>query len=59
MVLHLIAGALTVELAGLPTVELAAGDCLVHPGPIAHRWSVVGDEVAHLFLVITRSPTDG
>jgi transcriptional regulator with XRE-family HTH domain len=58
VVLHLIAGGLTVELAGLPTVELAAGDCIVHPGLIAHRWSVAGDEVAHLFLVITRSPSD-
>jgi transcriptional regulator with XRE-family HTH domain len=54
VVLHVMAGALTVELSGLPTVELAAGDCLVHPGPIPHRWSVVGDDVAHLFIVITR-----
>jgi transcriptional regulator with XRE-family HTH domain len=58
VVLHVIAGALTVELSGLPTVNLAAGDCLVHPGPIPHRWSVVGDADVHLFLVITRSPSD-
>lgn len=55
VVLRLIAGRLAVEFEGLPSVELAAGDCLVHPGPIPHRWSVLGDEVAQLFLVITRS----
>jgi transcriptional regulator with XRE-family HTH domain len=59
VVLHLIAGGLIVELAGRPTVELFAGDCLVHPGPIPHRWAVVGDDAAHLFLVITRSSSDG
>ncbi len=59
VVLHLIEGSLTVELSGRPTVELVAGDCVVHPGEIPHRWSVVGSEVARLFLVITRSPADG
>jgi transcriptional regulator with XRE-family HTH domain len=56
VVLHLIDGHLSVELAGQPTVELSAGDCVVHPGPIPHRWSVLGDAPALLFLVITRSP---
>ncbi|MET0324737.1 MAG: XRE family transcriptional regulator, partial [Ilumatobacteraceae bacterium] len=42
VVLHVIDGGLTVEFAGRPAVDLAAGDCLVHPGPIPHRWSVLG-----------------
>ena len=58
VVLHLIEGRLAVELGGLPTVELDAGDCLVHPGPIPHRWSVVGTDRVRLFLVVTRAPTE-
>ena len=48
-----------VELAGLPTVDLAAGDCLVHPGPIPHRWSVLGPDRVRLFVVISRTPERG
>ncbi len=57
VVLHLIEGRLRVELRGRPDVELAAGDCLVHPGPVPHRWSVVGDDRVRLFLVIVRPRT--
>lgn len=58
VVLHLIEGALRVEFAGMPAVELGAGDCLVHPGPVPHRWSVVGEEPIRLFLVVSRLPSD-
>jgi transcriptional regulator with XRE-family HTH domain len=56
VVLHLIDGRLRVELTGHPDVELGPGDCLVHPGSVAHRWSVVGDGAVRLFLVIVRHP---
>lgn len=56
VVLHLIEGRISVDLAGRPSVELAAGDCLVHPGTVPHRWSVVGELPVRLFLVIIRPP---
>ena len=56
VVLHLIDGELLVMFAGLPTATLAAGDCLVHPGPVPHRWSVVGPGPVRLFLVINSTP---
>ena len=55
VVLHLIDGDLRLELADHPDVELHAGDCVVHPGAVPHRWSVVGDATVRLFRVITRS----
>lgn len=58
VVLHLIDGRLRVELLGRPTVELVAGDCLVHPGAVPHRWSIVGTEHVRLFLVIHRGLAD-
>jgi len=57
VVLHLIEGSLRVEFRGRPEVTLSAGDCVVHPGPIPHRWTVIGDERVRLFLVITRPRT--
>ncbi len=56
VVLHLIAGRLRVELTGHPDVELGPGDCLVHPGAVPHRWSVIGSDPVRLFLVIVRHP---
>jgi len=53
-VLHLIAGTLRVDFEGRAPVELAAGDCLVHPGGIAHRWTVLGAAPIRLFIVIVR-----
>ena len=53
-VLHLIDGSLRVEFESRPAVVLGAGDCLVHPGTISHRWSVVGEAPIRLFLVIVR-----
>ncbi len=57
VVLHLLEGRLRLEFAGRPAVELGAGDCVVHPGPIPHRWSVQGDEQAHIFVVVVRRET--
>ncbi|HEX4980367.1 MAG TPA: XRE family transcriptional regulator [Ilumatobacteraceae bacterium] len=54
VVLHLIEGRLRVELTGRPTVDLDPGDCLVHPGDVPHRWSMIGAEPVRLFLVIIR-----
>lgn len=56
VVLHLIDGHLQVELSGRAPIDLGPGDCLVHPGPVPHRWSVVGADRVRLFLVITRPP---
>jgi transcriptional regulator with XRE-family HTH domain len=53
-VLHLIEGRLQVDLEGRPPVVLGPGDCLVHPGSIAHRWQLVGSTSIRLFVVIVR-----
>lgn len=55
-VLHLIQGRLRVEFATRPAEHLGPGDCIVHPGSIAHRWAVEGDEAVRLFLVVVRPP---
>jgi transcriptional regulator with XRE-family HTH domain len=52
-VLYVVAGQMSIEFDRRPTVFLGAGDCLVHPGDVAHRWAVAGEEVLRLFLVIT------
>lgn len=52
-VLYVVAGQMSIEFDRRPTVFLSAGDCLVHPGDVAHRWAVDGDDVLRLFLVIT------
>jgi transcriptional regulator with XRE-family HTH domain len=57
VILHLIGGRLQVEFRGRPTVDLEAGDCVVHPGAVPHKWRVVGDTTVRLFLVITRPPS--
>ncbi|MCU1360729.1 MAG: family transcriptional regulator [Ilumatobacteraceae bacterium] len=54
-ILYLVAGRLAVELEHRPTVMLGPGDCVIHPGSIAHRWQVHGDEPVRLFLVIVRN----
>ncbi|MEM9515766.1 MAG: XRE family transcriptional regulator [Actinomycetota bacterium] len=54
VILHLIDGHLRVELRDRPDVELGPGDCVVHPGPIPHRWTVIGDDQVRLFLVVVR-----
>ena len=54
-VLHLIGGSLRIEFGSHPDVVLEAGDCVVHPGTIPHRWTVVGDEPIRLFLLVVRS----
>jgi transcriptional regulator with XRE-family HTH domain len=58
-VLHLIEGALRIDFESRPSEHLAAGDCMVHPGKIAHRWAIEGDEQVRLFLVIVRPPANG
>lgn len=54
VILRILAGRLRVQFSGRPDVVLGPGDCLVHPGPIPHRWQVQGDEPVHIFLVISR-----
>lgn len=56
-VLHLIDGRLEIEFSSRPSVVLGPGDCIVHPGKIAHRWKIVGDAPIRLFLVIVRAET--
>jgi transcriptional regulator with XRE-family HTH domain len=52
-ILYVIDGGLLVEFEHGIAKALAPGDCLVHPGHIAHRWAVDGSHV-RLFLVIVR-----
>lgn len=54
-VLHLIDGELEVEFESRSPVVLGPGDCLVHHGAIAHRWSIIGSSPVRLFLVVVRS----
>jgi transcriptional regulator with XRE-family HTH domain len=54
VVLNLIEGRLRVDFTGRPSVDLDQGDCLVHPGDVPHRWSVIGAGPVRLFLVIIR-----
>lgn len=58
-VLHLIDGSLQVEFASRPSVTLGPGDCVVHRGTIAHRWSMVGTDPIRLFLVVVRVEPGG
>ncbi len=53
-VLHLIEGRLDVEFELRAAEYLRPGDTLIHPGSIAHRWTVRGDQPVRLFLVVTR-----
>lgn len=52
--LYVVAGRLAVEFDRRSAVHLGPGDCLLHPGDVAHRWVVEGDEVLRLFLVIVQ-----
>ena len=56
-ILHLLAGNLRIQFSARPDVVLGPGDCLVHPGPIPHRWQVEGDEPVRIFLVVSRQQT--
>ncbi|MGH9135089.1 MAG: cupin domain-containing protein, partial [Ilumatobacteraceae bacterium] len=53
-VLHLLDGRLRIDFESRPSEHLSPGDCMVHPGKIAHRWAVEGDQPIRLFLVIVR-----
>jgi transcriptional regulator with XRE-family HTH domain len=55
-VVYLVSGHVTVELDGIGSWTLAPGDCLYHPGEVRHRWLLVGDEPAHVLLVVARAP---
>lgn len=57
-ILYVAEGTLAVEFDGRPAELLSVGDCIVHPGVIAHRWKVVGDEPVRVFLVITHTADD-
>jgi len=67
-VLFLLEGCLRVDFEHRASRLLRAGDCLVHPGEIRHRWQIEGSDRVRLLLVIVRhhapkpdglSPTDG
>lgn len=53
-VLHVTDGALAVDFEGREPVELSAGDWVVHPGDIPHRWRVLGSADVRLLLVVSR-----
>ena len=54
VILFLLDGRLRLELSGRPDVVLEPGDCVVHPGPIPHRWAVETSETIRLLLVVVR-----
>ena len=54
VVLLLRSGRLGVDFRDRDAIVLEQGDCVVHPGSIAHRWSMVDGDEAHIFLVIVR-----
>lgn len=54
MLVYLERGRLDVELEGLGTWHLDAGDALFHPGAVRHRWSVTST-AARILLVVARS----
>ncbi len=53
MFVYLERGRLDVELDGLGSWHLGAGDALFHPGAVRHRWTVPGG-VARILLVVAR-----
>lgn len=53
MFVYLEEGRLEVELEGLGSWHLAAGDALFHPGAVRHRWRVPGGS-ARILLVVAR-----
>ena len=55
-VLHLIDGALQVEFEGRDAVHLGPRRLRRAHGAHPHRWSVEGDDVARLFLVVVHDP---
>ena len=56
MLVYLERGRLDVELEGLGTWHLGAGDALFHPGAVRHRWSVTS-AAARILLVVARTVT--
>ena len=54
VILRLLEGRLRLELSGRPDVVLEPGDCVVHPGPISHRWVVETADTVRLFIVVVR-----
>ncbi|MEV6071420.1 XRE family transcriptional regulator [Nocardia sp. NPDC052001] len=56
MALYLIAGALEVQLDGVGSWQLEAGDLIHHPGAVRHRWLLVDDQPVHLVLTVSRTP---
>lgn len=54
VILHLLEGRLRLELAAHPDVVLEPGDCVVHPGPIPHRWVIETSDTVRLFIVVVR-----
>lgn len=55
VILHLLEGSLRVEFEARSDVVLGPGDCMVHPGPIPHRWTLERDEPVRILLTIVRN----
>lgn len=59
VILNLLTGRLRVDLENRPEITLEPGDCLVHPGPIPHRWTVLGDDPARVLVTVIRREPSG
>lgn len=56
MAVLVVSGSLDVEVAGVGTWRLEAGDLLHHPGQMPHRWLTVDGGGAHVLLLARRDP---
>jgi transcriptional regulator with XRE-family HTH domain len=59
VILNLLTGRLRVDLENRPEITLDPGDCVVHPGPIPHRWTVLGDDPARVLVTVIRGEPGG
>ncbi len=53
---YVLEGALGLEIEGLGTWELGAGDAIAHPGALRNRWQPRGDGSARVVFVYTPTP---
>jgi transcriptional regulator with XRE-family HTH domain len=56
LALFVVAGTLDVEVEGAGTYRVGPSDLLSHKASLPHRWFLVGDEPAHVLLMLAHPP---